>query len=118
MTVFKDTFTNIFRYQVILIFCKIPMLLSLIGPILVYPISVKTTGFIPYRQRQLWDLMLKMITELCSYIIVQVLLFLDVDGLFKDYLRIFGLPLHIFHFIIIDSTKIFLVSKMEFRVAR
>ena len=29
-TICKDTFTNIFSYQVVLFFCKIPMLLSLI----------------------------------------------------------------------------------------
>ena len=29
-TICKDTFTNIFSYQIVLFFCKIPMLLSLI----------------------------------------------------------------------------------------
>ena len=78
-TVCKDTFTNIFSYQVILVFCKIPMLLSLIRPILGHPLSVKITRFIPLRQKQ----MLELVTELLSYIvIVQLFLYLDLDGLF------------------------------------
>ena len=68
---------------VILVFCKIPMLLSLVRPILGYPLSVKITGFIPLRQKHLWDLMLKVVTEFLSFIvIVQLFLFLDLDGLF------------------------------------
>ena len=42
----KGTFTNISSYQVILVFCKIPMLLSLIRPILWHTLTVKITGFI------------------------------------------------------------------------
>ena len=58
-------------------------LLSLIGPILGHPLSVKITGFIPLRQKHLWDLMLKVVTELLYYIvIVQLFLFLDLDGFF------------------------------------
>ena len=64
-------------------FSKIPMLLSLIGPILGHPLSVKITGFIPLRQKHLWDLMLKVVTELLYYIvIVELFLFLDLDGFF------------------------------------
>ena len=82
-TVCKDTFTNIFSCQVILVFCKITMLLSLIRPILGYPLSVKITGFISLRQKHLWDLMLKVVTESPSFIvIVQLFLFLDLSGLF------------------------------------
>ena len=44
-----STFTNIFSYQVILVF----MLLSLIRPILGHPVSVKITGFIHLRQKHL-----------------------------------------------------------------
>ena len=74
---------NIFSYQVILAFFKIPMLLSLIRPILEHPLSVKITGFIPFSQKHLWDLILKVVTELLSYIvIVQLFLFLDLDGMF------------------------------------
>ena len=74
---------NIFSYQVILAFCKITMLLSLIRPILGHPLSVKINGFIPFSQKHLWDLMLKVVTELLSYIvIVQPFLFLDLDGMF------------------------------------
>ena len=74
---------NIFSYQVILAFFKIPMLLSLIRPILEHPLSVKITGFIPLRQKHPWDLMLKVVTEFLSYIvIVQLFLFLDLDGMF------------------------------------
>ena len=88
-TVCKDTFTNIFSYQVTLVFSKISMLLALIGPILGHPLSVKITGFIPFRQKHLWDLMLKMVTELLPYIvIVQLFLFLVLDGFFQDYSRI------------------------------
>ena len=87
-TVYKDTFKNIFSYQVIPVFCKIPMLLSLIRPILGYPLSVKITGFIPLTQKHLWDLMLNVVTELLVYIVtVQLFLFLDLDGLFQDYSR-------------------------------
>ena len=68
-SVSKDTFTNLFSYQVIPLFYKIPMLLSLIRPILGHPLSVKITGFIPLGQKHLWDLMLKVITELLSYIV-------------------------------------------------
>ena len=60
----KSTFTNIFSYQVIQVFCKIPMLLSLIRPILGHLLSMKITGFIPLRQKHLWDLMFKVVTEL------------------------------------------------------
>ena len=64
-------------------FRKIPMLLSLIRPILRHPQSVKITGFIHLIQKHLWDLMLKVTTELLSYIvIVQLLLYLDLDDLF------------------------------------
>ena len=74
---------NIFSYQVILTFFKIPMLLSLIRPILEHPLSVKITGFILFSQKHLWDLILKVVTELLSYIvIVQLFLFLDLDGMF------------------------------------
>ena len=74
---------NIFSYQVILAFFKIPMLLSLIRPILEHPLSVKITGFKPFSQKHLWDLILKVVTELLSYIvIVQLFLFLDLDGMF------------------------------------
>ena len=82
-TLCRDTFTNIFSYQVILVFCNIPMLLSLIRPILGHPLSLTITEFIPFRQKHLWDLKLKAVTELLSYIvIVQLLFFLDLDGLF------------------------------------
>ena len=50
-TVCKKIFTNIFSYQLILAFCKIPILLSLIRPVLRHPRSVKITGFIPLRQK-------------------------------------------------------------------
>ena len=40
-----------------------------------------TTRFIPIRKRHLWDLMLKVVTELLSYIVIeQLFLFLDLDG--------------------------------------
>ena len=39
------------------------MLLSLIRPILGHPLSIKITGFIPLRQKYLWELMLKVVTE-------------------------------------------------------
>ena len=82
----KDTFTNIFSYEVILVFCKIPLLFSLIRPILRHPLSMNITGFIPTRQKHLWDLMLKVVTESLSFIvIVQLFLFLDLDSLFQDY---------------------------------
>ena len=82
-TVCKATFTNIFSYQVILVF----MLLSLIRPILGHPLSVKVTGFIHLRQKHLWDLMLKKVTELLSYIVVvQLYLFLDFPGSFETLL--------------------------------
>ena len=42
---------KLFRCQVTLVFCKIPMLLLLIRPTLGHPISVKITGFIPLRQK-------------------------------------------------------------------
>ena len=72
---------NIYKY--VLFFCKIPMLLSLIRPILGHPLSMKNTGFILLRQRHLWDLMSKLVTELLSYIVtVQLFLILDLDGLF------------------------------------
>ena len=48
-----------------------------------HSLSVKITGFIPLRQKHLWDLMLKVVTEFLSFIvIVQLFLFLDLDGLF------------------------------------
>ena len=53
-TVCKKTFTNIFSYQLILAFCKIPILLSLIGPILGHPRSMKITGFIPLRTKSIY----------------------------------------------------------------
>ena len=82
-TVRKDTFMNIFSYQVIVVFYKIPMLLSLIRRILGHPLSVKITGFIPLRQKHLWDLMLNVVTELLSYMVmVQLFPYLDLDGLF------------------------------------
>ena len=81
--VYKDAFKNIFSYQAILGFYKIPVLLSLIRPILGHPLSVKITGFIHLRQKHPWDSMLKVVTELLSYIgIVQLSLFLGLDGLF------------------------------------
>ena len=59
------------------------VLLSLIRPILGHQLSVKVTGFIPLRQKHLWGLMLKVVTELFSYIVTeQLFLFLDLDGLF------------------------------------
>ena len=90
-TACRESFTNIFSYQVILVFCKIPMLLSLIKPILWYPLSVKITGFISLlRQRYLWDLILLVVTEPLSCIVIkQLIFFLDLDGLFLDYFRIF-----------------------------
>ena len=104
-TVHKDNFTNIFSYQVILVFCKISILLSLIRPTRGYSLSMKITGFIPLGQGQLCDLMFKVVTELCFYMIfLQLFLFLDLDSLFQDYLWIFILSLHIFYFIIIGST--------------
>ena len=46
------------------------MLPSLLRPILGHPLSVKTTEFIPLRQKHLWGLMLKVVTELLSYIVI------------------------------------------------
>ena len=67
-------------------FCIIPMLLTLTRAILGHPLSVKIIGFIPLRQKHLWQLILKMFTEVLSYIvIVQLFLFLVFDGLFWDY---------------------------------
>ena len=57
-----------------------------------HPVSVKITGFISLRQKHLWDLMLKVLTELLSYICtVKLFLFLDLDGLFYDNSRCFGI---------------------------
>ena len=83
-TVCKDTFTNISSYQVILAFCKIPMLLSLIRSIIGHPPTEREDYWIhTLRQKHLWDLMLKVVTEFLSFIIiVQLFLFLDLDGLF------------------------------------
>ena len=69
-------------------FTRYVMLLSLIRPILGHPLSVKIIAFIPLRQNHLWDLLLKVVTELLSSIvIVQLFLFLDLYGLFQDYSR-------------------------------
>ena len=63
-TVSRETFKSIFSYQDMLVFFKIPMLLSLIKPILGHGLSVKVTEFKPLREKHLWDLMLKVVTEL------------------------------------------------------
>ena len=64
-------------------FLQDAMLLSLIRPILGHTLGVKISGFIPLRQKRLWDVMLKVVTEFLSYIaIVQLFLFLDLDNLF------------------------------------
>ena len=60
----RHLYEHFLSYQVILVFCNILMLLSLIGPILEHPLSVEITGFM------LWDLMLKMDTDLLSYIVI------------------------------------------------
>ena len=113
-TVSKDIFTNFFSYQVILVFCKKPMLLSLIRPILRHPLSVKITGFIPFRQKHLWDLMLKVVIESLSFIVIlQLFLFLDLDGLFQDYSRFTRIMDTFILFIILDSSCSFLSSEME-----
>ena len=113
-TVSKDIFTNIFSYQVILVFCKKPMLLSLIRPILRHPLSVKITGFIPFRQKDLWDLMLKVVIESLSFIVIlQLFLFLDLDGLFQDYSRFTRIMDTFILFFILDSSCSFLSSEME-----
>ena len=58
------------------------LLLTLIRPILGHPLGVKTTGFIPLRQKYHKDLMLKVIAELLSYIVIELLfIFLDLEGL-------------------------------------
>ena len=117
-TVCKDTFTNIFSYQVIPLFCKIPVLLSLIRPILGHPLSVKITGFIPLRQKRLWDLMLKVITEPLLYIVtVQIFLFLNFDGLFQDYSRFIRIIVTFFYFVIRDSICTFLALYMDLFMA-
>ena len=55
----------------------------LIRSILGYPLSMKITEFIPLRQKHLWDLNLKVVTELIPYIVTeQLFLFVDLDGLF------------------------------------
>ena len=78
-----EHFHTWYSYQVTVGFCKIPMLLSLIRPILRYPLRVKITGLIPLKQRHLWDFILKVLTELLPYIVIEkVLLFLDLNGLF------------------------------------
>ena len=88
-TVCKDTFMNIFNFQVILIFWKIPLLLLFITPILGHPLSVNITGFIPLRQKHLWNLMLMVVTEpLFCTVIVQLFLFLYLGGLFQRQSRI------------------------------
>ena len=59
------------------------MLFSLIIPILEYPLKVKITEFIPLRQKHLWDLNLKVVTVLTSYVVIeQLFLSTDVGGLF------------------------------------
>ena len=64
-------------------FLQDTMLLSLIRPILGHTLGLKITGFIPLRQKHLWDLMLKVVTEFLSSIVIgQLFLFLDLDGLF------------------------------------
>ena len=109
---------NIFSYQVIQVFCKTPMLLSLIRPILGHPLSMKITGFIPLRQKHLWDLMLKMATELLSYIVtVQLFFSWTWTACFRTTLDLFGLLLHLFYFIIRDSICTFLASEIELFMA-
>ena len=62
---------------------QLPMLLSLITPILGHSLTVRNTGFLPLRQNHLMGLRLKVVTEFLSYIvIIQLFLFLDLDGLF------------------------------------
>ena len=52
-------------------------------PILGHPMSVKITELIPLRQKHLWGLMLKVVTEFLSYIVfVQLFLFQNLHGLF------------------------------------
>ena len=65
------------------VFWKIPMLFSLIRPILEYPLKVMITEFIPLRQKHIWDLNLKVVTVLISYVVIeQRFLSPDVGGLF------------------------------------
>ena len=59
------------------------MLLSLKTLILGYPLSRNITGFISLREWHLWDLMLKVVNKLLSYVVTeQLLIFLDLVGLF------------------------------------
>ena len=69
-TLCKGTFTNIFSYQVILVFCKIPVtLIDKTNP----RAPTKYEDYwihILIRQKHLWDLMLKVATKLLSCIVI------------------------------------------------
>ena len=59
----------------------IPMLLSLIKPR--HLPGMKIAGYIPLNQNNLWEIMLKRIAGLLSYIVIEQLFrFLDLDILF------------------------------------
>ena len=65
------------------------------------------------RLQKQWDLMLKVVTELLSYIvIVQLFFFLDLDNLFWDYSRFIWITVT-FYFNILHSICTFLASEME-----
>ena len=103
-TVCKDTFMNIFSCQVIRVFCKIPLLLSFIRPILRYPLSVKITGFIPLRQKHLWDLMLNVVTELLVYIVtVQLFLFIGFGRLVLGLLSVYSDYCYIYFILLLET---------------
>ena len=115
-TACEATFTNIFSYQIILTFCKIPMLLSLIliRPILGHPLSVKITGFIPLSQKHQWGLMLKVVTESLSFIVIVHYFFFWIwAACFRTIPGFLALWINLFYFIILDSTCSFLSSDME-----
>ena len=62
--------------------------------------------------------MLKVVTDLLSFIvIVQLFLCLDLEGFFRTTPGLFGLWIHLFYFIILDSTCSFLSSEMELFMA-
>ena len=90
------------------------LLLSLMRLILEHPLSMKITGFIPLRQKYQRDLILKVVTELLSYIVIeQRFLFLDLVACCKTTFGFSGLLIHVFYLIIRDSTCTFLASEME-----
>ena len=111
----NDTFPNIFNYQVILVFCKIPCLLSLIWPILGHQLSVKTTGFILLRQKYLPDLTLKTVLEL---LFLHIYFFSRIwIACLRITLGLFELSLYLIYLTIRDSTCTFLAFEMELFMA-